>query len=230
MALLVSKQFKKYLVYAFGEIILVIIGILIALGISNWNKNQELKTANKELQHKVLKQIDMDIVAISNFEKDLDTIHETFLKVLERDYDKSKVNETGLVSTILFEVINLSLDNHVNNLVDNAVLDNSEASQKLIDISSTYKLYAKSIEEIETIIYNKVTDNLENIEKTQPWYTELITDFICRNDCINYLLKNEDHKSRMASLRFLYVNGYGSIVGSFKEDLVKAKNDLESAM
>lgn len=40
--LLAKKKFSEYLVYAVGEIILVVIGILIALQINNWNlKNQQ---------------------------------------------------------------------------------------------------------------------------------------------------------------------------------------------
>jgi hypothetical protein len=50
---------------------------------------------------------------------------------------------------------------------------------------------------------------------------------VCRNDCINYLLKNESHKSRIASLRFLYVNGYGNIIEDFLEALISAKERLE---
>lgn len=50
---------------------------------------------------------------------------------------------------------------------------------------------------------------------------------MCRNDCINYLLKNESHKSRIASLRFLYVNGYGNIIEDFLEALISAKERLE---
>ena len=43
----------KYFRYAIGEIMLVVVGILIALSINNWNENRQLKT--KEL--KVLKEI-----------------------------------------------------------------------------------------------------------------------------------------------------------------------------
>ncbi|NJB72034.1 hypothetical protein GGR42_002525 [Saonia flava] len=40
--LLSENKFSKYLIYAIGEIILVVIGILIALSINNWNnENQE---------------------------------------------------------------------------------------------------------------------------------------------------------------------------------------------
>lgn len=38
--LLTENKFSKYLLYAIGEIILVVIGILIALQINNWNENR----------------------------------------------------------------------------------------------------------------------------------------------------------------------------------------------
>ncbi|MGB5316110.1 MAG: DUF6090 family protein [Robiginitalea sp.] len=38
--LLTENNFNRYLVYAIGEIILVVIGILIALQINNWNQNR----------------------------------------------------------------------------------------------------------------------------------------------------------------------------------------------
>lgn len=44
--LLVENNFSKYLLYAVGEIILIVIGILIALGINNWN--QDRLAAKKE--------------------------------------------------------------------------------------------------------------------------------------------------------------------------------------
>jgi hypothetical protein len=47
--LLTENKFSKYLLYAIGEIILVVIGILIALQINNWNENR--KTRNSEQQY-----------------------------------------------------------------------------------------------------------------------------------------------------------------------------------
>jgi hypothetical protein len=225
-----GKQFRKYMVYAIGEIILVIIGILIALGINNWNQNKQLKNANLELQKKVLAQMDKDITFLKDFNEGIEGLNQTYLKVLGREYDREKVDEGSMISTVLFSVNTLSLDKHLNNLIDNAVLDDSKASQKLINLNSLYKIYLKDVDDIEAIIYEKMTNNLDVIEKTQSWYSELITDFICRNDCITYLLNNEDHKSRIATLRFLYVNGYGEIIRNFHDDLIKAKTQLQSVI
>lgn len=36
-----NNQTKNYIIYALGEIILVVMGILIALQINNWNENRK---------------------------------------------------------------------------------------------------------------------------------------------------------------------------------------------
>ncbi|NNL82601.1 MAG: hypothetical protein HKP28_04370, partial [Winogradskyella sp.] len=38
-----QNKTKKYVLYAVGEIVLVVIGILIALQINNWNENRKLQ-------------------------------------------------------------------------------------------------------------------------------------------------------------------------------------------
>jgi hypothetical protein len=46
--LLTENKFSKYLLYAVGEIILVVIGILIALSINNWNEQRKIENQGKE--------------------------------------------------------------------------------------------------------------------------------------------------------------------------------------
>ena len=61
--LLSENKFSKYLIYAIGEIILVVIGILIALQINNWNENKKLKTE----EIKFLKNFKQSLIADKEF-------------------------------------------------------------------------------------------------------------------------------------------------------------------
>jgi len=56
--LLTENKFSKYLIYAIGEIVLVVIGILIALSINKYN--EDIKAKKFEL--KLLKQIEKDLL------------------------------------------------------------------------------------------------------------------------------------------------------------------------
>lgn len=56
--LLSENKFSKYLIYAIGEIVLVVIGILIALSINNWNENRK----NRILEQEILKDLKEEYV------------------------------------------------------------------------------------------------------------------------------------------------------------------------
>ena len=83
--LLIVNKTGKYLKYALGEILLVVIGILIALQINNWNEDR--KNSIKEKQY------------LTSFRKDLLTnIHE-----LERVIEKSEFTSMNADSVILMQ-------------------------------------------------------------------------------------------------------------------------------
>ena len=60
--LLTENKFSKYLLYAIGEIVLVVVGILIALSINNWNENNNQQEKIKEYAKLYIKDLEADIV------------------------------------------------------------------------------------------------------------------------------------------------------------------------
>lgn len=67
----------KYLKCAIGEIILAVLGILIALQINNWNENQK----KPQFEITILKNIQEDVLADKTaFELSLQYLKETFRK------------------------------------------------------------------------------------------------------------------------------------------------------
>ena len=72
--LLLENKYSKYLFYALGEIVLIVIGILIALQINNWN----ITNKTKILEIKTLKELRSDLIQnISDIDINLDRLEET---------------------------------------------------------------------------------------------------------------------------------------------------------
>jgi hypothetical protein len=63
--LLTENRFRKYLLYAVGEILLVVIGILIALQINNWNEERKLVERETMLLTNIREDILLDTLDIS---------------------------------------------------------------------------------------------------------------------------------------------------------------------
>lgn len=73
----------KYLKYAIGEIVLVVVGILIALQINNWNEERKQNRYFRELYSNLLLDLKADSVSYSlNLKelKDIDFLHEQLYK------------------------------------------------------------------------------------------------------------------------------------------------------
>ncbi len=58
--LLSENKFSKYLIYATGEIVLVVIGILIAVQINTWNQNRISKKVEKVILNRLILDLNQD--------------------------------------------------------------------------------------------------------------------------------------------------------------------------
>lgn len=77
--LLAENSFSKYLLYAFGEILLVVVGILIALQIDNWNEDRN----NRQ----------KEITYLQNILTDLKNDQVKLMGIIERREEKAKSAE-----------------------------------------------------------------------------------------------------------------------------------------
>ena len=64
--LLSENKFSKYLLYAIGEIVLVVIGILIALQINNWNEARKLQQEEHKLLQSLKKEIENNLIILND--------------------------------------------------------------------------------------------------------------------------------------------------------------------
>ena len=70
---------KKYLLYAIGEIILVVIGILIALQINNWNEGRK----ERKVENDILSMLYEDLQSAEKFSKTYIESEQSYLEILE---------------------------------------------------------------------------------------------------------------------------------------------------
>lgn len=89
---LAENKFSKYLIYVFGEVILIVIGILIALQINTWNEQYKKNVEEKALLSGLIQNIDQDIRNLKALKKE-DSIYlianKTLLSAFKNDAIKT---------------------------------------------------------------------------------------------------------------------------------------------
>ncbi|MCB0818869.1 MAG: hypothetical protein KDB77_15265, partial [Flavobacteriales bacterium] len=104
--LLAENKFSRYLVYAIGEIFLVVIGILIALQINNWNADRHLLQKEIDILKAFDQQSQSDLAVFDeclNFYAESERAIDVILYHLENNlpYNDS-LNELFFISTRIF--------------------------------------------------------------------------------------------------------------------------------
>ena len=73
-SLLDGGKIRRYLFYAVGEILLVVIGILIALQINNWNEDRKTNDKAQEYRLNLMADLEADTTNINSVLKQADDI------------------------------------------------------------------------------------------------------------------------------------------------------------
>ncbi len=90
--LLTENKFSKYFLYAIGEILLVAIGIMIALGVNNWNQSQ-IQLANEiELYASLYDDLNKEYYKIEDNARQLDRKSELFTQVYNETIGEAEYN------------------------------------------------------------------------------------------------------------------------------------------
>ncbi|RYM34916.1 hypothetical protein ERX46_05945 [Brumimicrobium glaciale] len=101
--MLIENKFGKYLLYATGEILLVMIGILLALQVNNWNENRKLRINEISALKEVGRNLDQNIIQQESYLKHDSTILNNGEKLIEILKDENSTYHDSL--DIMFGLI-----------------------------------------------------------------------------------------------------------------------------
>jgi len=96
-----GNRVTRYLVYAIGEIFLVVVGIMIALQVNTWNENRKERTLEKKYLHGISENLESDILELENLILDDSLLLNGYTSLVRAFSDKTyQSNPSTLIQTI----------------------------------------------------------------------------------------------------------------------------------
>ena len=140
-----ENKVSKYILYAIGEIILVVIGILIALQINN--NNEAKKTREKELNYleNIKTDLQLNIVELQNYIDNRTSQIEAATNILKH-FDGKPIDDLNAFNKNIVSIYTwqrfFQIDNTFQELINSgnlAIISNDSIKNTLLNIESLYK-------------------------------------------------------------------------------------------
>lgn len=233
--LMERNEIGKYLKYAIGEIILVVIGILIALYINNWNEINKSKDQLNNIYSKVELNLKTDLSNINDIIKEYEQLDERLRTMVSEEYSNTLLNSINannysdcipcggdIISYIPFEIQDKGLEllKTFNDL-------NATAYKEL----SNEIIYFYSISETLDIVLNKLKEeSFNNIKYFEqfPWYSDFMNGRFNPNT-IDFFAKNEIYKNKVNTYRLLATQNYLSMLKYYQESATIVLEKIEAS-
>jgi hypothetical protein len=217
----------KYMRYAVGEIVLVVIGILIALQINTWNEerknNAKILSFFEEVQKDLLKDISNTEDAISAYKMKDSLAYLVLNNKITRDDYKTSDHRSELFQLIVNSNPFIFNTNGYHNLKLN-VNDISSANKAVYDtLTRLYNYLPKILEDQNIRINNYVYDNIKYLSNNKKWFSSEYSTWQSNDTIIDYFLYDPFYKNRVKEFRILLSDPYKT----YKIEAIKVYEQLD---
>jgi len=198
--LLTKNKFTKYLLYAIGEIILVVIGILIAVQINIWNETRKSEERTKQLLINVQKELALNIKyanLIIDVYRGKDSI---IYKVLNKkatysDYKYKWIYLNLITSSFGFSIV----DDAFKNFIESPYNLSIEQDSVVIKLKELYGDSKKDVEESEIIAQKPSEDFYNKLKSEKDWFYKFVSLNEITDDMIDYFLNDPSYLNIVSS-------------------------------
>ncbi|SMC87935.1 DUF6090 family protein [Cellulophaga tyrosinoxydans] len=229
--LLSENKFSKYILYAIGEIVLVIIGILIALQINN--KNEQRKTENKIVS--ILKEVQHDLGLDIQKSDELIAYYKTqdsIINLIQTDkltYDDYKNDNQYVLRYTIMNAFHMKIHaNGYTNFIEN--VDNVPKKLKAV-IEPLNEIYIYNKYEIDKFDkrLDLITDRvIDELAKSKDWYYRLGRPQL-EDEMIDFFLNDRYYKNNVNLYQNAGCENLASYhVMQFRENAINAYKQINT--
>ncbi|MCT4629018.1 hypothetical protein [Winogradskyella sp.] len=214
---LFSNKVGSYLLYAVGEIILVMIGILLALYVNNLNEERKLKNSINANLRTIAYDMEADTLSAKNIIQFYKTNIENSNKIIKGEITKDNYTDCIACLNLVTIYQPFTIQNKgFEQLKTLTELKGTKKDSLIADITRFYSVYTPLVEKNNNRMETIVMKNFSDFEKF-PWFIDLAQNKLT-DEIISYFTESDDYKKRVASHRMLATINNLTITQKYKDD------------
>jgi len=172
--LIKEGNLKRYLTYAAGEVIIVVIGILLALYLNNWNQHRTERKLEFQYYQSIKNQLNEDLTTLygeikynENFLNQF-----SFAKTLILSNEKSKIDTLGKITLNMIRFSDFRRKSNIYQTLVNSgeivLINNNKITEKLQSLEENYTYINRLEENHASIILSQIIPEISQVIQFDP--------------------------------------------------------------
>ena len=225
-----KKQTANYFKYAIGEIALVVIGILIAVGINDWSETRKQKQELQNIYTIIAKDLKNDRIHIDKIINQYQQRDSILRRILDGKMTKEDYKNCEKCTKVIIGYEDLTINKsgyHLLAKYNNNSKSNIDTLQQKI-----MQFYTKQLVELhadDVIIAEDLRSNYKDWKNNYSWYADFISNKNL-DGFIEYAINNPDYKNRVANFYFLHLKVYVPILKNFNKEAKTILDDINKRL
>lgn len=213
--MLKNNKITAYLLYAIGEIILVMIGILLALQVNNWNENRKQKTELNNILRTVAYDLETDTLVAGQVVRLYDTLQVKSNIIINKQLKKENYKDCIECASLTTFYSPFNIQTKGYELLKNISSETTNQKDSLIiSIIQIYSLFKPIIDKNNERLENEVMKNLNELRE-YSWFVDLSQGKF-NDEMIAYFTESEDYRKRVALHNMLATNNHLAMTKNYK--------------
>ncbi len=210
-----DNKVSRYILYALGEIFLVMIGILLALQVNNWNetrkKNNELASVLRTIKY----DLETDTLVAGQIARLYDTLKVKSNLIINKKLKKENYKDCPQCPSLTTFYAPFNIQNKGVELLKNISNQNTSQKDSLVtSIIQVHTLFKPLIEKNNQRLENEVMKNLNEL-KEYSWFVDLSLGKF-NDDMVIYFTESEDYRKRVALHNMLASDNHLAMIKRYK--------------
>jgi len=228
--LLTENKFSKYLIYAIGEIVLVVIGILIALQINNWNEERKANLREHSLYQNIITDLDNEDVrlnsALGQYKQHSDAYYQIYNETIGKANYDSTNNKLDTYNILRWHnvfdfVVTIKHKNNISEITSNNII---ELLNEKVNIESNVLQANQNFNDfkdeiiIPFFIRHRIYDSNKAFQSEKYKFSPLLNNTFIRNDRLKSQDVSEEFEQILVELKIKTSWAIGNLEGLIKKN------------
>lgn len=215
-----QNKTSKYLKYAIGEIVLVMIGILLAMQINNWNENRKHQNEFNNILRTISQDLKRDTLVAGIISKYYEEVEKNSLKIINKEVNRNNYKKHPEVRSLVSRYRSFTVQTKGFEMVKDYSSKNKIRNDSIFTtVSQFYTPFLDILDDSNGFVKKEVLSNIETYKK-YDWFVDW-TQGKYSQEMILYFTESEEYRKQVASHNLLAGKNHLLFVNAYKTNATK---------